>query len=83
MILFMINLTLLHYVCVYDREGIIASGAADDAIRLFVENNEGMVCKLLILCFGWAGYSILATVVFHRRWLFKFFSWSLLMCFLI
>ncbi|KAI9073976.1 hypothetical protein K1719_044040 [Acacia pycnantha] len=27
----------------YDREGIVASGAADDCIRLFVENNESLV----------------------------------------
>lgn len=27
----------------YDREGVIASGAADDAIRLFVENQDGSV----------------------------------------
>lgn len=27
-------------MCEYDREGIIASGAADDAIRIFVENED-------------------------------------------
>lgn len=27
----------------YDRDGVIASGAADDAIRLFVENQEDLV----------------------------------------
>lgn len=26
-----------------DSEGIIASGAADDAIRFFVENRDGLV----------------------------------------
>ena len=36
----------------YDREGIIASGAADDAIRLFVDNKDGLVCNILLLiCF--------------------------------
>ena len=29
----------------YDREGIFASGAADDAIRLFVDDNESQVCQ--------------------------------------
>uniref|UniRef100_A0A5B6YYT4 Probable cytosolic iron-sulfur protein assembly protein CIAO1 homolog n=1 Tax=Davidia involucrata TaxID=16924 RepID=A0A5B6YYT4_DAVIN len=36
----------------WSREGVIASGAADDAIRLFVESNDGLVdgpmCKLLL-----------------------------------
>ena len=38
-----------------DRNGIIASGAADDAIRLFVENQEKMVmeaCLTLLLAFA-------------------------------
>ncbi|CAL5387451.1 unnamed protein product [Camellia sinensis] len=35
----------------WSREGVIASGAADDAIRLFVENKDGVdgpMCKLLL-----------------------------------
>jgi len=39
----------MYPVCWYDREGIFASGAADDAIRLFVDDNESQVC-LLFTC---------------------------------
>lgn len=35
-------------MCKCDREDIIASGAADDAIRFFVENKDqdGLVCQI-------------------------------------
>lgn len=39
---------LLMVWCEYVREGIIATGAADDAIRLFVENKEGLVLIILL-----------------------------------
>lgn len=35
-------------LCWYDREGIFASGAADDAIQLFADNNESQVCQFFI-----------------------------------
>ena len=37
-------LILLIFTCNYYSEGIIASGAADDAICLFEENQDGLVC---------------------------------------
>lgn len=39
-------------VCEYVREGIIATGAADDAIRLFVENKDGLVWIILPYIFS-------------------------------
>ncbi|XWS43419.1 hypothetical protein CRYUN_Cryun16bG0102000 [Craigia yunnanensis] len=35
----------------WSREGIIASGAADDVVRLFVESKEGSVCNYVSLSF--------------------------------
>ncbi|KAK7256599.1 hypothetical protein RIF29_30053 [Crotalaria pallida] len=46
------DLSVSFILCWYDREGILASGVADDAIRLFVDNNEsevgGPLFKLLL-----------------------------------
>lgn len=36
-------------LCWCDRGGIFASGAADDTIQLFVDNNESQVWRLFIL----------------------------------
>lgn len=44
-----INLIFLYSaLCWYDREGIFASGAADDVIRLFGDDNESQVSQLFI-----------------------------------
>ena len=56
----------------YDREGIIASGAADDAIRLFVDNKDGLVCNILLICFDLChiAYMMLS---YHLIFNFQFF----------
>lgn len=41
-------LILFYLICECDREGIIATGAADDAIRFFVESKDGLVLTSIL-----------------------------------
>lgn len=66
--------------CMYDREGIIASGAADDCIRLFVENNESLVWKYSFFSFGMGKDAVLSATDILKHWQFKFLNNVYMIC---